>query len=265
MRSPFPGMDPFIEAQGLWEDFHNKLVGDMERLLSQTLPPRYTVRLGERSYVEFVGPEIALQGQHLFKPDVGIKAAQTVNGGAGSPTSVLEQSAVDMEGVVEEEFREVFLEIHEIDPHLRLVTGIEILSPANKRHGTVGWYQYERKRKVFLEGHANLVEIDLLRGGRRMGMTGEWPNNPYYLMVLRKDQAPKCKVWPAHYREPLPPLPIPLAAPDPDLTLALQPLLDAIYERSHYDRAIDYQKPMRVKWPEEEATWVEERLRGRGP
>jgi hypothetical protein len=30
-------MDPFIEAQGLWEDFHNKLMGDMERLLSQTL------------------------------------------------------------------------------------------------------------------------------------------------------------------------------------------------------------------------------------
>jgi hypothetical protein len=45
---------------------------------------------------------------------------------------------------------------------LRLVTGIEVLSPANKRPGTVGWYQYERKRKVFLEGHANLVEIDLL-------------------------------------------------------------------------------------------------------
>jgi hypothetical protein len=247
-------MDPFLEAQGLWEDFHNKLMGDMERFLSQTLPPRYTVRLGERSYVAFVDAETTSQGEHLFKPDVGIKAAQPINGGGVSPTSVLEQPAVDMEGLVEEEFREVFLEIHEIDPHLRLVTGIEILSPANKRHGTAGWYQYERKRKVFLEGHANLVEVDLLRGGRRMGMAGDWPESPYYLMVLRKDQAPKCKVWPAHYREPLPAIPIPLAAPDPDFALALQPLLDAIYERSHYDRAIDYQKPMRPKWAAEEAT-----------
>ncbi len=169
-----------------------------------------------------------------------------------------------MQGLVEEEFREVFLDIHEVDQRLRLVTGIEILSPTNKRHGTVGWYQYERKRKVFLEGHANLVEIDILRGGRRMGMTGDWPNSPYYLMVLRKDQAPRCKVWPAHYREPLPPLPIPLAAPDPDLTLALQPLLDAVYERSHYDRTIDYQKPMRPNWADQEATWVEDRLRGYG-
>src|ERR1700733_15093696 len=189
MRSPFPGMDPFIESQGLWEDFHNKLMRDMERLLSQTLPPRYTVRLGERSYVAFVDPDTARQGERFFKPDVGIKAAQPANGGAGSPTSVLEQSAVDMEGLVEEEYREVFLEIHEIDRHLRLVTGIEILSPTIKRHGTVGWYQYENKRKVFLEGHANLVEIDLLRSGRSMGMTGDWPDSPYYLMVLRKDQA----------------------------------------------------------------------------
>ena len=131
-------------------------------------------------------PRAARQGEHFFKPDVGIKAAQPANGGAGSPTSVLEQSAVDMEGQFEEEFREVFLEIHEVAQHLRLVTGIEILSPTNKRHGTVGWYQYERKRKVFLEGHANLVEIDMLRGGRRMGMTGDWPDSPYYFMVLRR-------------------------------------------------------------------------------
>jgi hypothetical protein len=89
MRSPFPGMDPFIEAQGLWEDFQNKLMGDMERWLSQSLPPRYTVRLGERSYVEFVDPQSASQSEHLFKRDVGIKAAQAVNCGAASPTSVV--------------------------------------------------------------------------------------------------------------------------------------------------------------------------------
>jgi Protein of unknown function (DUF4058) len=129
MRSPFPGMDPFIEAQGLWEDFHNKLMGDMERFLSQSLPPRYTVRLGERSYVEFVVPETARQGEHLFKPDVGIKTTQPVSGGASSPSSVLEEAAVNMEGLVEEEFREVFLEILEVDRHFRLVTRIEVLSP----------------------------------------------------------------------------------------------------------------------------------------
>ena len=44
MRSPFPGMDPFIECFGLWEDFHTKLIGEMERSLSSLVPDRYVVR-----------------------------------------------------------------------------------------------------------------------------------------------------------------------------------------------------------------------------
>ncbi|HPM84774.1 MAG TPA: DUF4058 family protein [Candidatus Anammoximicrobium sp.] len=30
MRSPFPGMAPYIEACGLWGDFHDKLIGELE-------------------------------------------------------------------------------------------------------------------------------------------------------------------------------------------------------------------------------------------
>ena len=36
MKSPFPGMDPYIESCGLWEDFHYGLVGD-EQWLAQRL------------------------------------------------------------------------------------------------------------------------------------------------------------------------------------------------------------------------------------
>jgi hypothetical protein len=243
MPSPFPGMDPFIEARGKWEDFHNKLLGDLERHLSQTLSPRYAVRLGERTYIAFHDPELEQEGDFLFKPDVGIKSLDTIGQGS-PPRSVLEAPAVDMAGLVEEEFREVFLEIHELGSSLRLVTGIEILSPSNKRPGTAGWYQYERKRKVFLEGHANLVEIDLLRGGRRRAMAGAWPDSPYYVMVLRRENAPRCKVWPAHYREPLPVIPIPLAPPDADVPLALQPLVDAVYQRSRYEAELDHGRPL---------------------
>ena len=46
MRSPFPGMDPYIESFGLWEDFHTKLIGEMERNLSSLVPERYVVRTG---------------------------------------------------------------------------------------------------------------------------------------------------------------------------------------------------------------------------
>ncbi len=127
MRSPFSGMDPFIEGQGKWEDFHNKLMGDIERLLSRTLPTHYTVRLGERSYIEYVDPRREREGELIFKPDVGIKTDAGEQPETTLRTSVLDETALDMEGLVEVEFRELFVEIHEMDPRLRLVTGIEVL------------------------------------------------------------------------------------------------------------------------------------------
>ena len=29
MKSPFPGMDPYIEACGLWGDFHHELISEI--------------------------------------------------------------------------------------------------------------------------------------------------------------------------------------------------------------------------------------------
>ncbi len=261
MPSPFPGFDPYLEATGKWEDFHNKLMGDIERDLSQSLPARYAVRMGERSYVEFVEPQSTRRGEWVFKPDVGIKSGETAQIATAAETSVLEKVAVDMECLVEIEFRELFIEIYELGAEQRLVTGIEILSPSNKRHGTVGWYQYERKRSMFILGHANLVEIDLLRGGQRMPMAGPWADSPYYVMVLRKERAPIGKVLAADYREPLPTIPIPLAPPDPDATLPLQRMIEIIYDRSRYAREIDYALPLRPPLPDADAAWIAERVK----
>ena len=44
MPSPFPGMDPYIEACGLWEDFHYALVYEIKSTLTQLVPDRYLVR-----------------------------------------------------------------------------------------------------------------------------------------------------------------------------------------------------------------------------
>jgi Protein of unknown function (DUF4058) len=52
MKSPFPGMDPFIEAGDYWGDFHDKLIGEIERDISARIPDRYVVRLAKRSYIE---------------------------------------------------------------------------------------------------------------------------------------------------------------------------------------------------------------------
>ena len=67
-------------------------------------------------------------------------------------------------------------------------------------------------------------------------------------------------VGPADFLRPLPPLSIPLSEPDPVVTLALQPLVDAVYARSHYYRDIDYIRPLRPPLSPVDAAWLEEWL-----
>jgi hypothetical protein len=166
----------------------------------------------------------------------------------------------DPTSLVKAEYREPFLEIRQVDPDHKLITGIEILSPSNKRPNTKGWRLYYRKRLAYLNGHANLVEIDLLRRGRRMPMASAWPDSPYYLLVYRKKRGSRCSVWPVYFTEPLPPVPIPLAPPDADISLEIQPFIEAIYARSRYERDIDYRRPLYPPLSTAEAAWLEERI-----
>lgn len=268
MASLFPGMDPFIESAGLWEDFHAKLIGDIERALAALVPERYVVRVGERSYV-VLGAE-AEEGRHSMLPDAAVVARrpsrQRGRRTAGTAVAELPRQASGptvMRALIETEFRETYVEIRKSKPHHRLVTSIELLSPTNKRENSEGWAQYLRKRQSLLSGQANLVEIDLLRGGRRMPMADDWPDSPYYLLVARKEQSPRCEVWPAHFRQALPEIPVPLLPPDRDMGLALQPLIDAVFARSRYEGDIDYRQPLRPAPSAADAAWLKKHLRGK--
>src|ERR1700745_1823513 len=91
---------------------------------------------------------------------------------------------------------------------------------------------------------ATLVEIDRLRRGTRMPMFDPLPNSPYYLLVAREEKAPSCRVWPAFFDRPLPPIPVPLSKPDPDAPLASQPLIEPIWQRGRYEEEIDSARPL---------------------
>jgi hypothetical protein len=262
-------MDPYIEGCGLWEDFHPHLIEKIYERLADAVPERYLVRTGERSYLALVEPEG--KASHAFLPDVGVTSPT----GLGTPTesaagvalaeSATEPGPVTLRALIEEEYRETFIEIYESSPGQRLVTSIEVLSPSNKRRSAPGWEIYLRKRQALLLGRVNLVEIDLLRGGQRMPMLDPWPNSPYTLLVYRGSMTQLCQVWPGYFHRPLPPIPVPLAKPDSDISLSLQPLIEAIYQRSRYERSIDYGKPLTgAPLRPEEATWLEQ-LRGQQP
>jgi hypothetical protein len=263
MKSPFPGMDPYIEDRGLWSDFHTKLIGEIERGLTAKLPERYFIQTGERAYVVLASTD----GKEVkpIYPDVGIEKSDLADrdsdsGGAVAVAEPVVDTGISMRAFIDEHFRENFIEIYEAEPGPRLVTCIEVLSPSNKSSGKKGRKLYLRKRNALLLGKANLVEIDLVRGGRRMPMVEPWPNCPYYLLVGRESRVPYCRVWPAYFDRPLPEIPVPLADSDPDLPLALQPMIEAVYDRSRYARRLDYVKPLTPPLSAEETTWLAGRI-----
>ncbi len=43
MPSPFPGMDPYLEQEVLWHDFHVKVIPAAAAYLSAQVLPRYIV------------------------------------------------------------------------------------------------------------------------------------------------------------------------------------------------------------------------------
>jgi hypothetical protein len=256
-------MDPFIEACGLWEDFHPKLIGEIERTLAAVVPDRYFVGLGTRSYIAIAGSE----GKefHPFLPHVGVTSAarESTPQSAAVAETATDSGAVAMQAFVAEPFRETFIEILDREDERRLVTSIEVLSASNKRRRSKGRKLYLRKRQALLLGAANLVELDLLRGGERMPMMTPWPNSPYTLLVCRQERAPYCTVWPAHFQQPLPAIPVPLSPPDADILLELQPLVGALYARARYINRLAYSRPLQPALTEAESAWLAEQLRAR--
>jgi hypothetical protein len=257
-KPPFPGVDPYIEARGLWEDFHEDLIQEIKRKLSADLPEGYVARTRSRNYVELVDPVAEAQERRGIVPDVSIHEDL-----ARIPHSLTERFSglavsepVTMTALAEVEIKENAIEILKLEPDYKLVTCIEILSPTNKRTGSVGWNEFREKRSIFLGGFANYVEFDLLRRGKRHAMVPPWPDSPYYLMVMRKEEAPQCKVWPAYSTKPLETVPIPLLPSDPDVLLPLQSLVDSIFAGMRYHDQVKYDRPFTLKLTADEQALV---------
>lgn len=50
MSCPFPGMDPYLEAEHLWPAFHHQLIASLYQILQPGLVDRYRQRIAERCY-----------------------------------------------------------------------------------------------------------------------------------------------------------------------------------------------------------------------
>jgi hypothetical protein len=251
MPSPFPGMDPFVEDQE-WEDFHSRFNASISDALAPGVRPRYVVRIERRVYVEHY-----LESDDSVRwPDVSILwtgsnapvavAAPTTTATSLTPVECLLPSP--------QERRETYLIVREV-PSMEIVTVIETLSPANKRASSDGREQYLAKREEILQSRTNLVEIDLLRGGKRLPVIG-MPPGDYFAVVSRGYRRPRADVFPWTLRQPLPTLSIPLKKGDPEVALDLQAVLTTVYDHADYQLSINYRAPLRTPLNDTDAEWM---------
>ena len=254
MAGPFPGMDPYIECQGGWPDFHNRLIAEACNALGSQLPDNYVPRVDERiELADFNGPE------QIYKPDVLItRNDEPVAARKPSKSAVytLEPLLVDISDHDYEEIRSTWLEVRNL-PSMDLVTVVEVLSPTNKTG--MGRADYLAKREELHARRINLVEIDLLLGGHRVPMKQPLRRGHYFAIVARGDKLPTAEVYSWTLRDPLPVIPIPLRSPDADVTLDLQAIVNRVYDVGRYRRTLRYDRPLHRALPldPENRQWAE--------
>src|SRR5436190_7397936 len=89
MKSPFPGMDPYLEDPAFWPEFHHKFINYWQEQIAELLPDHYEARLGENLYLV----EKVLQTKKLTSPDLAVyrsrrRQATASKKGAGTATLV---------------------------------------------------------------------------------------------------------------------------------------------------------------------------------
>jgi Protein of unknown function (DUF4058) len=223
MRSPFPGIDPFIENQK-WEDFHTSFISALRDAIVPSVRPKYVVDVERRVYLERIDPSKAAQSlvadaaiYHRFdNPD------NNSNGGLATAT---EPSILPKVCTVPffEEYRETFITIRRGSPS-EVVTVIELLSPTIKQRGTLGREQYLEKVQALMTTKASPVELDLLRGGERSTVSDP-PSGDFFALVSKPRPRPLAEVYAWPWRDRLPRILISSGSEDPDIALDLQSVM----------------------------------------
>lgn len=256
MRTPFPGMDPYLEQPESWQGFHNSLIAALVLDLAPRLRPRYYVATEERTYLD--APD---RSTFIGRPDLNVLGSALQEARRAWPVEPA-PGVVRVVLPVPDHVREAYLEIRQTGSN-EVVTVLELLSPSNKRPGE-GRRQYEQKRLMLFGSLTNLVEIDLLRAGEPMPMRGDGRGSHYRILVSRARQRPSGDLYAFNVRQPIPDFPLPLLPDDEEPRVELNRILHDLYERAGYDLRIDYRRDPSPPLAGEDAAWADALLRQAG-
>ena len=258
---PFPGMDPFIEAD--WGDFHARFITYAADAIQEQLPSGLRAKMQKRVIVSF--PDDDPPRTRDIYPDVHVAPSRRDRGGG---TAVLDAPATAEPVLVtldDEPVEQTYIEIAEAATGRPVVTVVELLSPANKVPGD-GMRQYRRKQSECRSAGVNLVELDLLRAGRDVLLAPRAAlpaarRTPYAACVFRPARWPTLEVYPIPLRSPLPSIRIPLRdGTDADVRLDLQALFDLAYVNGAYADTDYAPPPPGPPLAPDDAAWVADRL-----
>ncbi len=247
MPSPFPGMNPYLEHEDAWHNFHEQFATALVSALEPQLGPHYFAKVDERVYVHELPYE---ERRFLGRGDAVVRMTSS----AGPQTATALAQRPGFIDVPTPPYDRVSLSNVEIRDrkNRRLITLIELLSPSNKDSGP-DRQQYLAKRNDVLCSRVNFVEIDLLRGGKRMPLI-EGREGSYFVLIKRLEASPpSVSICPIGLRERLPVIPIPLQPGDREPEIDLQAILHQLYDQNGYAKFIyDEEPPL----PPEEEEWA---------
>src|SRR5262245_59090195 len=90
MHSPFPGMDPYLEAPSLWPDVHTSLMNIFREQLTPLLAPKYLAELETQVVIDRLDddPQVVLPDVRLTSSEVPGETLSTITVAAPAPVQV---------------------------------------------------------------------------------------------------------------------------------------------------------------------------------
>ncbi len=196
-------MDPFLEEDKHWPEFHNQLVHCLYQILLPGLMDRYRARVAQRHYVN---------EQVLFT------------------------------SVVREEHHEPYIEIRQRTDG-KLVTVVDVVSPANKTTAGGRQAYMDRRREARNQSSSLVELDLVLQGQPMLDYSREGlPDWDFAVTVSRSTQPDRYEIYTATVDKRLPRFRMPLAADDRDTVVDLQAAMTRAYDQGNFAQLIDYAK-----------------------
>jgi hypothetical protein len=223
MPSPFPGMDPFLEAASVWPAFHQNLAAALYHAVLPGLADRYRARIGSRDYVT----ELALFTSVLREPHA-----------------------------------EPYVEIRQRADN-RLVTLVDFVSPVNRTTPAGRAAYLDTRADAIAQRAAVVEIDLVTQGKPPLEFDrSQLPEHHYTVTVTRGTAPHKHQVYAAVLSKRLPPFKLPLAADDRDTVIDLQVSFARAYDAADFARKVDYTAPppSGVTLSAEDRKWLAEQI-----